>query len=592
MGVSPQPELDWLTSTAPKSVTVLSGAGVSVEGPSSLPTGEELTKRIFSAYFPPDTLGTVLETHQAIGWTMTPQCLDDPPSPDPRPPGPRLPRLETVLGIVARVHGEQAVEDSVGDVADATPNRLHYFLARHIALGGGHLTANFDRCVEKAGAALGHGMDNDRILHFHGSTGTHGEVLGATLERIEKGFPPDLAEHFVDGLRARPVLLIVGYSGSDFFDVDVAIRRLAPGDLTGIRALWLLHDQHAPHFVTPHDGLPPLVTGLRQAGATVDVLCGPSSYVLDLLSQSWAFPPLGDPGARRLSPPQFTVDDSLREVAALELFLELGMFTQVEGLLAAPPAKASPALIRSATSAALWELGRWNDLRRYWTRFRPTTAEERIRRLERIGATWWVQGRLVPAYLWLTWHRRKAEGEARQVFAETEGRVLEHMLRTPDLAWFAKRAAKRQLDVLETPGQEAGVRPYRTRSDLRSSLEHTVAGSPRDDHAAVSSSWFSEAGSLLAWVTYRHRTLRDTYDSSVDVNQLKASYSELRKHYSALGSLSGAMRTILLPGAERVFTTREVRDGLRGLQYGPWHRFRILVRHLSAKHLSERRQQI
>ena len=125
----------------------------------------------------------------------------------------------------------------------------------------------------------------------------------------------------------------------------------------------------------------------------------------------------------------------------------------------------------------------------------------------------------------------------------------------------------------------AGVRPYRTRSDLRSSLQHAVAGSARDDHASVSSEWFGQAGSLLAWITYRHRTLRDTYHPSTDLAELNARYHELRDQYSALGSLSGALRTVLLPGAERVFTTREVLQDLRRLQHAPWHRIRILVRH-------------
>ncbi|WP_344412151.1 hypothetical protein [Amycolatopsis minnesotensis] len=571
--------MNWLISTAPEDVTVLSGAGISVEGPSSLPTGWELTERIFTAYFPPGTLNRVLSAHLDIGWNVTPPCPDDPPGTDARPP-----RLETVLGVVARAHGGRAVDDSVADVARAASNRLHRFLAHHVARGGINLTANFDLCIEKAIAAHGHAPGMDRILHFHGSTGPRGGVLGATLERIEKGFPPDLANRFITGLRARPALLVLGYSGSDFFDVDVAVHSLAADGLAGMRVLWLLHSTHAPHFVTADKDLPPLVTGLRRAGAQVDLLCGPTSFVLDLLGRGWGFPPLGDAEARRPSPPVITVDDSLREVAALELFLEIGVFTQVRKMLATPPAKASPALVRSATSATLWELGRWNDLRQYWRRVRPATAEERIQRLERIGATWWVQGRLVPAYLWLTWHRRHADGEAKQVLAETEGRVLEHMLRTPDLAWFARPVAKRLLDVLEVPTQAAGVRPYRTRSDLRSSLEHAIAGSARDDHASVSSEWFGQAGSLLAWITYRHRTLRDTYHPSVDVAELNARYRKLRDQYSALGSFSGALRTVLLPGAERVFTTREVLNDLRRLQHAPWHRIRILVRHWHAKH--------
>ncbi|CCH29392.1 hypothetical protein ABZ816_39970 [Actinosynnema sp. NPDC047251] len=575
-------DLDWLIATAPREVTVLSGAGTSVEGPSSLPTGYELTERVFTAYFPSGTLATVLTAHEELGWLATPPCPDSPPGTDLR-----LPRLETVLGVVARVHGEQAVDDSVADVAHAAPNRLHRFLAHHLARGGGHLTANFDECVEKAGAALGHPPNPDGVLHFHGATGPRGGVLGVTLARIEKGFPPDLATRFLDALRARPAVLVLGYSGSDFFDVDVVVVSLPAGALAGTRVLWLLYSGHPPHFVTSDEALPPLVRALRRAGARVDVLCGPTEVVLDVLGRGWGFPLLGHAVPRDPSPPTFTVDDSLREVAALELFLEIGLFKEVRALLSPPPPNAPRTLLRAATSALLWEQGRWNDLRGFWRRVRPVTDAERVRRVERIGATWWVQGRLLPAYLWLTHHRRRVAAalgdEHALLLAETEGRVLEHMLRTPDLAWFARTRARNLLTVLEEPGQTAGVHPFRTRSDLRNSLAHAVTGSARDGHATVSTEWFSQASSLLAWVTYRHRELRDSYDPGSPDTVLSTRYRALRAQYETIGSRSGALRTILLPGAERVFTTCEVLRDLWKLQHGPWHRIRILARHVHAR---------
>jgi hypothetical protein len=85
--VSPHLGLGWLISAAPEDVTVLSGAGISVEGPSSLPTGWELTERIFTAYFPPSTLDAVLHAHLDIGWTMTPPCPDDHRAPTRGRPG-------------------------------------------------------------------------------------------------------------------------------------------------------------------------------------------------------------------------------------------------------------------------------------------------------------------------------------------------------------------------------------------------------------------------------------------------------------------------------------------------------------------------
>src|ERR1022692_839339 len=103
---------------APAAVVVLSGAGVSVEGPASLPTGWELTRRVFGAFFDDAALTTVMRHHASLGWLLAGPCLHDPPSrPEPRPP-----RLETVLGVAAVVYGYQAVAEVLADVRDARPN--------------------------------------------------------------------------------------------------------------------------------------------------------------------------------------------------------------------------------------------------------------------------------------------------------------------------------------------------------------------------------------------------------------------------------------------------------------------------------------
>lgn len=557
--------LDDLAGVAAREVTAWTGAGLSVEGPSSLPTGKELTQRIFDAFFLPGTLDTIEALHRAIGSIDQPICPDLPPSIDPRPP-----RLETVLGVAARVHGAQAIDQSIPDVADAEPNRLHRFFARHLALGGGHLTANFDRCIERAAGTATWPAPN--LLHFHGAVGG-GDELGATLARIEKGFPLDVATRFLTLLTSRPLVLVAGYSGSDFFDVNAAIAALPPNALRGHHVIWLSHSAHTPHVIVPRPEDPALTLFdiLRARGAELTVLCGPTDFLLRRLADQWGLPPLGSPAPRAPVRPSIPSDDTKRPEASFHLYLDVGLIGEVRSLLPTVAPALPAEQVRAVTSAVLWEAGRWNEVRRLWWRARPRTD---ITRVERIGASLWVQGRYMPALLWLDRYRRRVGGPARKTLAETEGRVLEHMLRTPDLRWLARRLVPTVLTELGHADQSSGIHLYRRRSDLTTSL----AGASRPPHHALTSSeWFGQAGNVLAWINYRHRVYRDSYQEGGDTDELRWNYRELQQHYRAAGSTSGAARVHLLPGAHRVFSVWEVVASVCSLQYGWWQRVRIVA---------------
>ncbi|MGK8559372.1 hypothetical protein [Nocardia gipuzkoensis] len=563
--------LDDLVGVQPGEVTALTGAGLSVEGPASLPTGAELTERIFEAFFLPGTLDAIRALHGAVGLIDQPICPELPRSTDPR-----LPRLETVLGVAARVHGPQAVEASIPDVTGADPNRLHRFFARHLALGGGHLTANFDRCVERAAGTVT--WPERDLLHFHGAAGS-GDELGATLARIEKGFPLDLATRFLTLLTSRPFVLVAGYSGSDFFDVDAAIAGLPPNALRGHRVIWLSHSAHAPHVIAPPPADPALnlFDILRTQGAELTVLCGPTDFLLHHLADQWGMPPLGPPVPRAPVAPSIPSDEAERPEASFRLYLDVGLIGEVRSLLPAVAPGLPAEQVRSVTSAVLWEAGRWNEVRRLWWRARPRSDSDRV---ERVGASLWVQGRYLPALLWLDWHRRRVGGPARKMLAETEGRVLEHMLRTPDLRWLARRIVPTVLAELGQADQDSGVHLYRRRADLTTSLAAAAGASRPPHHALTSSEWFGQAGNVLAWINYRHRVYRDSYQDGGDTEELRRSYLELQQRYRSAGSTSGVARVHLLPGAHRVFSVGEAVAGVFSLQYGWWQRVRIVAYHV------------
>ncbi|MEV6527261.1 hypothetical protein AB0M43_35560 [Longispora sp. NPDC051575] len=586
----------WISRRPPGDVLVLSGAGVSMDPPTGLPSGVRLTERVADACLLPGTLARIREYHRRIGWTAEPPCGFAAPAPTGPTVG-RVPRLETVLGVVARTvpDGDTIVRDLLADVSTAVPNHLHRMLMEHVAAGGGHLTANFDLAVERA-AGLPNGHPS--VLHFHGSLPAFGggPPLGVTLNRIEAGFPPAVAARFTSALTSHRALLVVGYSGSDFFDVDVTVSQLPAGALAHVEVLWVGHGGHDGWHLLPDDGAPPLVGALRAAGAKVRVVCGRTVELLAECATAWGLRRWGlDPTPGPPSAPLVDLPRNQRATATFELYRELGLTPEVDRMLTGgDTGDVTETDAWGAASEVAWEQGRYGSLLRAWW-WRTPTGVPRARRAERIGACLWVQGRLLPAFLWLAWHlrRRDLAVEDRRLLMETLGRVVEHMTRTPDLRplgrWLAPRVV---LAVRELGGvdQSAGVHNYRRRSDLVSSLD----GQPRTDEARVAESWFTQAGSLLAALNYRHRSLRDGYLPDVATAILDGRYREQIRLYRQIGSLAGVRRARLLPGSPRVFTLSEFADTVFGLQFGWWHRVRLLVHFAVGRvrqraHLSENR---
>jgi len=454
----------------PPSVVMLSGAGVSWEGPASLPTGWELTRRVLSAFFLPDTLTTVLEHHSAVGW-----CSQDPCKPvaarHPRPP-----RLETVLGVVAAVYGHDAVAAALADIRTARPNRLHRFFAAHLAEGGRHITANFDGCIETAADGDYPGWrSRARLFHFHGSftADPSGKSLGATLAQIQGGFSTPIAAEFLELFPTEGILVITGYSGSDFFDVDTTVRAMRPGSLARLRVIWIAHnDGPWGHMKLSGSGtlpsaaptlMPPLTGHLQRAGAQVEMVCGPTGDLIRAIAARWNLPDPGTPAPRTAWVASLPADPDKQRSATFLLYRELGLHGEIARMLrAGPPPGVDPRAVWLARSELLWEQGRWGTLRRAWQHGQVPPAFPAAERAERVGACLWVQGRLVAAYLWLTWHRRRCPDEAdRLMLAETEGRVIEHMARVPELHLLARLLAPGLIRVLGTTSQRAGVHLYR-----------------------------------------------------------------------------------------------------------------------------------
>ncbi|MEU1885461.1 hypothetical protein [Micromonospora sp. WMMD987] len=573
-----------IAEPGPAGVLFWTGAGVSRGAPSCLPTGWQLTERAFAALFRPFTLDVVLAYHELLGWRRGSVCPAEPART-------RLPRLETALGAGAQ-QSPDLIGEILADVRDARPNPVHGFLAAHLHGGGRQLTANFDLCVERAHVGrYGRSPDPGQLHHFHNafSDGSDPARLGATLARIERGFDAADRAALVDRLRgpARRVVM-VGYSGSDFFDVDVAVADLPPGSLDGLTVHWVNHSSCAWHRPTPRpstavfdveydgpDGLLPSLAGhLRRAGATVEFLCGPTTTLLDGLAGRWGFDPVPRPVLRPPPAVDVAVDDRRRTAATFRYFRAVGLVPEVRRLLAEEPDIAADELVL-ARSDLMWEEGRYADLRRWWRRQPPS-----LRRTERIGATLWVQGRLLPAYAWLTWHRRRASNDAElRLIAETEARVIEHMRLVPDLRWLGGPLARDAARWLPAPRQRDGLHDFRRLTDVSGSLRNSTAAASRpESEAAETQEWFLEAGNVHAALAYQHRRLRDTHRVTTPVAELDRLYRAQQRRAGILGSTAASWRVLLLPRAGQVFTLREAVVGCVAVQFGGWHRVRLLGR--------------
>ncbi|WP_143765113.1 hypothetical protein [Catenulispora acidiphila] len=577
----------------------LSGAGVSVEMPTGLPSGAALTRRVCEAFFPERTFDTLLDYHAAVGWTITEVCAAQRARAGGIAPKGRLPRLETVLGVAMRVldHDERRVLRILDDVRTAVPNRQHAALAAHLAVGGRQLTLNFDDCIEQRLITLEAPPDAaDRLIHLHSSfrADPEGRSLGLTLARIEPGFQKPVEHSLTSTLAAAAAIVVVGYSGSDFFDVDQTVAALPSGSLKGTRLYWINHGSHPRWHVidAANPALPPVIAGLARAGARPTVLCGRTGEFLSSLLDAWRLNSGPEPAVSAgppAPPPTVPVSENERREAALALYRELAIPRAVAGILDSGNLAGLPSdAVWLARSELLWEQGRWNDLLHQWLRRTPEGIDPLVR-AERVGACLWVQGRLVPAYLWLVAHRRAAavDPDGARRLAETEGRVVEHMARTPELRPIARCLAPQAVGRIRALGgleQQAGVHAFRRRQDLTSSLDAIGGGGVREaGHAAASQNWFAEAGSLTAALSYRHRQLRDEFRPDRPDEELAADYRELADRFDIVGSAAGRVRTCLLPGAERVFGVREFVSALFDGQFGWWHRCRLLGHYLPSR---------
>lgn len=569
-----------LLHAAPTEVLFWSGAGVSGDAPTLGPLGTSLTDRALAEAFDADLLDLLREAYSALSL--------------PRD----RPRLESVLEVVVAEHGVDALAVLLEDLRDPPPNRNHHFFAEHTRLGGGHVTANFDTCIERAGGEAA------RIVHFHGSLSGAGgvEALGARVSGIERGFDRGQREALDQRLAAAAVLVVVGYSGLDYFDVDPYWRDASErGLLAGHRVMWINHSTGWGLTAGAACTRKQLRIVAELGGAEVFQLDAPTRDALNLMAAAWTIAPIPPPPPteRRPRTPLVLTADA-KAHATTRFLVTAGLRGAVRQRLVGRPLTAEE---HAWAADAAWGAGRYREAARQWARAYPGDDPTSITmRREREAACLWLRGQLRAARTLLLKTLDDAaehdvDPQVRLITAETLARILAHMKRLPDSRLLVTRFWQdRTVNVLD--GVEQTLREQSHGRSLPVHLRARVAsaradltGQPKPESGQDPTRDFDEAEALGALLNYQHAALRAGVEHPRDGDGGPPARWEYRRHrdrFRALGDTADAARVALLPGAARAFPARAVISDLARCDFTAYHLTRLILLHL-VQRLRERR---
>ena len=211
-----------------KDIVFLVGAGISRTAPSNIPLGFELTKYILEQSCGVEESNCIFKTWEDFSNTIQ--------SYDKKLKFP-IPRLETILGCINELDNilqRRTILYGLKSFANVPFNHNHHILSHFFKNGSNILTTNFDLGIQNAyektyNEKLTHiqhktfstyyGNSTGKIYHLHGSSKDDISLLGATVEQVKKGFD-DEEKHIIDDIiRNNKIIVILGYSISDSFDI-------------------------------------------------------------------------------------------------------------------------------------------------------------------------------------------------------------------------------------------------------------------------------------------------------------------------------------------------------------------------------------
>lgn len=200
------------------------GAGASLFGPTSLPSGTELLESAIRLFVSSSKLQDLLDEllrHESF------------------------PRLvpEALLQRFGDIRSADIPEGFYAPFRDALPNGLHGWVAAAEQSGCTVLTTNFDLCLERVGVSA---------LHLHGRADDPATLIH-TIVRVGKGIEKPVATAATAMAKERP-LTVIGYSGND----DDVLALLT--EVGALRIDWLVRDNEdyaRPNYTRRAKSLPP-----------------------------------------------------------------------------------------------------------------------------------------------------------------------------------------------------------------------------------------------------------------------------------------------------------------------------------------------
>jgi hypothetical protein len=166
--------------------------------------------------------------------------------------------------------------------------------------------------------------------------------------------------------------------------------------------------------------------------------------------------------------------------------------------------------------------------------------------------------------------------------AETLGRVLIHMRRSPDTRMLVTRSSielvLRELTAAEkAAGVPLGVQ-LRTRVvSVRAALTGTAPASASGPDEPIRD--FDESEALLPMLNYEHAKLRARAARRED-QPANWEFVRHRDRFLKLGADGDAARVPLLPGASQAFTFGDTVHRLMRCDFTPYHRLRMIALYL------------
>lgn len=213
------------------------GAGISIPNPTALPSGWSLTRFTLQTATCKEIQNKIFDV-----WQQANQIVSIPENDTPLGV---IPRLESILGEVENIQNNTKSCEfdflrGFKSFIDAPYNENHLHIAYLLHAGATVITTNFDTCIQDAYSDLMKNSDQlipqkegntcyyvsykcsdtGLLWHIHGVAN---EILGlgATIRIVKEGLNSKFQEFLDSRLNKSSVLIFLGYSASDSFDVNL-----------------------------------------------------------------------------------------------------------------------------------------------------------------------------------------------------------------------------------------------------------------------------------------------------------------------------------------------------------------------------------